>query len=90
LCRLFEVYLAAESRMVMGLEESYARCGLPADTPQQAKAQHLKASQMGKNICEMAAQRPIRPLRFEGPGRFYAPAPECTEKTRWLGIPCVD
>ena len=93
LCRLFRVYLAAESRMVMGLEESYARCGVPADVPKQVKAQHLKASQMGKNICEMAEQGPIRPLRFDGPGtppRFYAPAPECTENTRRPGVPCVD
>jgi hypothetical protein len=77
----------------MGLEESSAGCGVPADVPKQVKAQHLKASQMGKNICEMAAQGPIRPLRFDRPGgptRFEAPVPQCTEKTLRLGIPCVD
>ena len=58
LCRLFRVYLAAESRMVMGLEESYARCGVPADVPKQVKAQHTKAAQMGKQVCDAAAEGP--------------------------------
>jgi hypothetical protein len=95
LCKLFEAYLGAESKMVKALEESYATCGLPRDVAEQVKVSHAKAEQMGKQVCEMAAQGP-RPLQFDGltptgrPLRFDAPAPECTEKTRWLGIPCVD
>jgi hypothetical protein len=78
LCKLFKVYLAAESQIVKGLEESYATCGLPASVPEQVKANHAKASEMGKNICDVAA-RPI-------PSRQYSPD-ICTEKDRRLGIP---
>jgi hypothetical protein len=95
LCKLFEAYLGAESKMVKALEESYATCGLPRDVAERVKVSHAKAEQMGKNVCEMAAQGP-RSLQIDWltppgrPQRFDAPAPECTEKTRWLGIPCVD
>jgi len=58
LCKLFKAYLGAESKLVKSLEESYATCGLPADVPKQVKASHAKASQMGKNVCDMAAQGP--------------------------------
>lgn len=73
----------------------YVTCGLPRDVAEQVKVSHAKAEQMGKQVCEVAAQGP-RPLRFDGliptgrPQRFDAPAPECTEKIRWLGIPCVE
>jgi hypothetical protein len=95
LCKLFKAYLGAESKLVMALEESYATCGLPADVPKQVKAQNTKASEMGKNICEMAAQGP-RPLLFDGltptgrPQRFDAPVPHCADKSLQPGIPCVD
>jgi hypothetical protein len=58
LCKLFKAYLGAESKLVKALEESYATCGLPADVPKQVKASHAKASEMGKNVCDMAAQGP--------------------------------
>jgi hypothetical protein len=94
LCKLFEAYLGAESKLVKGLEEGAATCGVPRDVPNQVKASHAKTEQIGKQVCEAAAT-PVRPLRFDGltpgsPQRLDAPAPECTERTRWLGIPCVD
>jgi hypothetical protein len=58
LCKLFNSYLGAESKLVKALEENYATCGLPPDVPKQVKAQHTKASQMGKNVCDAAAQGP--------------------------------
>ena len=83
LCKLFKVYLAAERKMVMGLEEHHAACGVPAEVAKQVKVQHAKSSQMGKQICEVAAM-PGRPPRFD------APVPQCTEKTLRPGVPCVD
>lgn len=58
LCKLFKSYLGAESKMIKGLEENSATCGVPADILKQVKAGHSKASQMGKQVCEVAAQGP--------------------------------
>ena len=58
MCKLFKAYLAAESKLIKGLEEGGATCGVPPEVPKQVKGQHAKASEMGKNICDMAAQGP--------------------------------
>ena len=58
LCKLFKAFLAAESKMIKGLEERSAMCGVPADVIKQVKGSHGKASEMGKRICEVAAQGP--------------------------------
>ena len=57
-CKLFKAFLAAEGKMVKGLEEHSATCGVPADVIKQVKASHGKASQMGKQVCDSAAQGP--------------------------------
>jgi hypothetical protein len=83
LCKLFRVYLRAESKMVKGVEEYQAACGVPAEAVKQVQAGHSKASQIAKQICEVAA----------APGRvrsFDAPVPHCAEKSLRLGVPCVD
>jgi len=82
ICKLFKVFLAAETTMVNGLEEHSATCGVPADVIRQVKAQHLKASQMAKQVCAVAARGM--------PSQLYAPAPQCAEKTLTTGVPCVD
>ncbi len=58
LCKLFKTFIAVESKMVKGLEENSATCGVPAEVVKQIKAGHTKASQMGKQICDAAAQGP--------------------------------
>jgi hypothetical protein len=58
LCKLFKAYLAAENKLIKNLEEGGATCGVPPEVPKQVKGQHAKASEMGKNICDMAAQGP--------------------------------
>src|SRR5215831_19666385 len=52
LCKLFKVFLSAEDKMLKGLEEHSATCGVPAEVLKQVKAGHSKASQMGKQICD--------------------------------------
>jgi len=58
LCKLFKVFLAAETKMVKGLEEHSATCGVPPEVIKQVKTGHGKAAQMGKQVCEAAAQGP--------------------------------
>jgi len=58
LCKLFKVFLSAEDKMLKGLEEHSATCGVPAEVLKQVKAGHSKASQMGKQVCDVAAQGP--------------------------------
>ena len=58
LCKLFKVFLAAETKMLKGLEENSATCGVPPDVLKQVKVAHGKAAQVGKQVCEVAAQGP--------------------------------
>jgi hypothetical protein len=58
LCKLFKTFLAAESKMIKGLEERSTTCGVPADVIKQVKGSHGKASEMGKRVCDAAAQGP--------------------------------
>ena len=48
LCKLFKAFLAAESKMIKGLEERSTMCGVPADVIKQVKASHGKGSETGK------------------------------------------
>lgn len=82
LCRLFKTYLAAGGRMAEALEEGAATCGVPAEVPNQIRAQQAKESQIAKQICD-AATRVI-------PSRQYDSVPSCSEKNLRLGVPCVD
>jgi hypothetical protein len=58
LCKLFKAFLAAETKMVKGLEEQSTTCGVPPDVLQHVRAGHSKATQTSKQICEVAAQGP--------------------------------
>ena len=57
-CKLFKAFLGAESKMIKGLEDNSSTCGVPAEVIKNVKASHDKAAQMGKQVCEMAAQGP--------------------------------
>jgi hypothetical protein len=57
-CKLFKAFLAAEAKFVKGLEENSAACGVPSDIIKQIKLAHGKASEVGKSVCEAAAQGP--------------------------------
>ena len=57
-CRLFKNYLAAETKFMKSLEENGRSCGAPPDVLKQVKEGHTKASQIGKEVCEAAAQGP--------------------------------
>jgi hypothetical protein len=60
-CRLFKNFLAAEAKFIKGLEDNSRTCGVPPDAIKQAKDGHAKAGQVGKQVCEAAAQGATRP-----------------------------
>jgi hypothetical protein len=57
-CKLFKVFLASETKMIKGLEEHSATCGVPPDVIKQLKASHAQAGQTAKQVCDAAAQGP--------------------------------
>jgi hypothetical protein len=58
LCKLFKAFLAAESKMMKGLQDHGATCGVPPEVLKQVKDGHGKASEVGKKVCDAAAQGP--------------------------------
>src|SRR5258708_21396916 len=50
ICKLFKAFLSVEDKMLKGLEEHSATCGVPPEVLKQVKAGHSKASQMSKQI----------------------------------------
>jgi len=57
-CKLFKSYLAAETKFIKGLEDNSRTCGVPPDAIKQVKEGHAKAAQVGKQVCDAAAQGP--------------------------------
>jgi hypothetical protein len=55
-CRLYKSYLTAEAKSVNSLEENSQACGVPADVIKQVKEGHTKNGQLGKQVCDAAAQ----------------------------------
>jgi len=58
LCKLFKAFLTAETKMISRLQESSATCGVPPEVLKQVKDGHSKASDVGKKVCDAAAQGP--------------------------------
>jgi hypothetical protein len=57
-CKLFRNFLGAEAKFIKSLEENTRTCGVPPDAIKQAKDGHSKASAVGKQVCDAAAQGP--------------------------------
>ena len=67
-CKLFKIFLASEAQFIRSLEDNSWTCGVPPDAVKQAKEGHAKAAQVGKQVCNAAAQGP----RTRGPtGDFF-------------------
>src|SRR5262245_49352205 len=58
LFRVFEAFLAREGKMVKGLQENSATCGVPSEVLKQVQEGHGKATKVGKKVCDAAAQGP--------------------------------
>jgi hypothetical protein len=59
-CRLFKTFLASEAKFMKALEDGARPCGVPPEAIKSVKDGHTRASQIGKQVCEAAAQ-PARP-----------------------------
>jgi len=57
-CKLFKAFLATEAKFIKGLEDNSTACGVPADVIKSIKTAHGKAGEVGKSICDAAAQGP--------------------------------
>src|SRR5215475_11265942 len=57
-CKLFKAYIASEQKMIKGLEENGRTCGAPPEVVKQVKEGHARAQQIGKDVCDAAAQGP--------------------------------
>jgi hypothetical protein len=57
-CKLFKNFLGAEAKFIKSLEDNTRTCGVPPDAIKQAKEGHSKASVIGKQVCDAAAQGP--------------------------------
>jgi hypothetical protein len=57
-CKLFKNFLGAEAKFIKSLEDNTRTCGVPPDAIKQAKEGHTKASAVGKQVCDAAAQGP--------------------------------
>src|SRR5262249_39870693 len=70
LCKLFKAFIAVETKMIKGLQEHSATCGVPPEVLKQVKEGHGKASEMSKKICDIArrAPPPAGPTRSDAPG----------------------
>ncbi len=61
-CKLFKVFLASEAKFIHGLSENKMTCGVPPEAIKQAQDGHGKASQIAKQVCEVAEHpRPTGP-----------------------------
>ena len=62
-CKLFQNFLASETKMMKAFEENGPRCGVPPQAQKQLKDQHGQAQQVANKVCEAAAQadRPAGP-----------------------------
>jgi hypothetical protein len=60
-CKLFNVYLASESRFIKGLQMNAETCGVPAEIIKQVQEGYRKASGIGKQVCQAAEAGPTDP-----------------------------
>jgi len=59
-CKLFKAYLSSEAKMLKGLEQNSAACGVPAEVISQVKLSHSRAAETGKQVCAAAARGPVQ------------------------------
>ena len=78
-CKLFKVFLATESKMLKGLQDNQSTCGVPPEAIKQSKDGHIRAGQIAKQVCDVAAQgdRPVGPSLSDVLGA-PAPVPDAT------------
>jgi hypothetical protein len=80
-CGLFRAFLAAETKLIKAVEDSGSRCGIPPEVPKQMKAGHVKAAEIGKKVCDFAANpRPTGPTFSDVFGAPTVPEKDATKR----------
>jgi hypothetical protein len=59
-CKIFNVYSAAEVKMIRYVESNASKCGIPAQVADQLKAGHKNTEGIEKKVCGMAEQMKTR------------------------------
>lgn len=59
-CKAFNVYSAAEVKMIKYVETNATKCGIPASVAEQLKAGHKNTEGVEKKVCGMAEQMKTR------------------------------
>jgi hypothetical protein len=82
-CKLFEVYLAGESKFIKGLRTNAETCGVPAEVIKQAQEGYGKVSEIGKQVCEAAKHPPAAERSPEAPFIWDSNEPAPGAPFRW-------
>jgi hypothetical protein len=81
-CKLFNTFLASESKLIKGVDDNGPRCGIPPGTSKEMKTSHAKVAEIAKKVCEVAAHpRPTGPTLGDVFGTSTVPdKPDSTKK----------
>ena len=60
-CKLFKTFLASEAKMMKAFVDGSTVCGIPPEVIKQVRDGHEHASQIAKQVCDVAAQGGPRP-----------------------------
>ena len=60
-CKLFNLLVTAETKLIKYAEDKSASCGIPPQVASQLKENHGKIVGIRNRICQVAAQGPARP-----------------------------
>jgi hypothetical protein len=70
-CPLYRIFIIKETQLIRGIEEIGRACGIPSDFLKQARENHAKDLEIGKDVCLAAAQKKWPPgdyWQFSKPG----------------------
>jgi hypothetical protein len=74
-CNLFNVFYAAEARLIKYASANISTCGIPPQAVEGMKAQHAKTNTIRTNVCRVAAAPP-RPTGPSLSDALSAPIPD--------------
>jgi hypothetical protein len=79
-CQLFRTYIATEAKMLRMLEADGSSCGAGPQVLQQVRDSHVKAQQIGKQVCDAARG----PYRYDLPPEHWREYnPDRDRRERW-------
>lgn len=69
-CKLFEAFLASDSKYIQSIQTDAQTCGVPPAIIKQAQDGHIKATEIRNQVCDVAQHpRPTGPVRPADPIR---------------------